>query len=123
MKNKQKQLLTEIMNEDAKEGIFQFNNENARLGLNDFSPSEKLNIGGQQTAVEWLYKELTNYISYDYDKAYKQHEDVIDIVNQAKAMEKEQIIKAWWSGENDSSIDPKLMNDMAEQYYNETYKQ
>jgi hypothetical protein len=44
----------------------------------------------QQTAVEWLYKELTNYISYDDDKAFKQHEDVTDIVNQAKVMEKEQ---------------------------------
>jgi hypothetical protein len=69
----------------------------------------------QQTAVEWLYKELTNYISYDYDKAYKQHEDVIDIVNQAKAMEKEQIITARWVG--DYSCD--LIK--AEQYYKETY--
>jgi hypothetical protein len=71
----------------------------------------------QQTAVEWLYKELTNYISYDYDKAYKQHEDVIDIVNQAKSMEKEQIRMAF----TDGKLDGKFKDLESEQYYNETY--
>jgi len=66
----------------------------------------------QQTAVEWLYKELINYISYDDDKAFKQHEDITDIVNQAKQIEKEQIIEAYCKGDD---------NIGAEQYYNETY--
>jgi hypothetical protein len=47
----------------------------------------------QQTAVEWLFEQLVNYISYDDDRAFKQHEDIIDIVNKAKAMEKEQMIR------------------------------
>jgi HEPN domain-containing protein len=53
----------------------------------------------QQTAVEWLYK------------LSKQRElDKFDL-EQAKAMEKEQIMHAYKNGENRS----------AELYYNETY--
>jgi len=72
-----------------------------------------------QTAVEWLYKELTNYISYDDDKAFKQHEDVTDIVNQAKAMEKQQITKAFHNGMVTNS-QPHMGK--AEQYYHQTFK-
>jgi len=72
----------------------------------------------QQTAVEWLIEQINNDA---YQIAFGQTYVSIELVEQAKAMEKEQIIKAWWSGENDSSIDPKLIKDMAEQYYNEIY--
>lgn len=58
----------------------------------------------QQTAVDWLIKEL-ELEGYDH---------TIEI---AKQMEKEQIIKAYSSGSND-----RLHNFINEQYYNETYK-
>ena len=55
----------------------------------------------KQTAVEWLEEQIK-----------KDHPFWIDIFEQAKAMEREQIIEAAerWKGTN-----------FAEQYYNETY--
>ena len=58
-----------------------------------------------QTAVEWLVKEL-NLEGYDYT------------ISQAKAMEKEQIMKAVYDGMG-TNFDPNMGR--AEQYYNETY--
>jgi hypothetical protein len=58
----------------------------------------------QQTAVEWLVKEL-NLEGYDYT------------VEQAKIMEKEQIINAHIDGQPLYSC----QSEKAEQYYNETY--
>jgi hypothetical protein len=63
----------------------------------------------QQTAVEWLAEQITTV-------KWKMS-DVTDrnsIIEQAKAMEKEQIIKAY---ENTNS-----MAMYGEQYYNETYE-
>ncbi len=65
----------------------------------------------QQTAVQMLLRYIKQHgldLEYEMEMSFLDHE-------------KEQIIKAWWSGENDSSIDPKLIKDMAEQYYNEAY--
>jgi hypothetical protein len=61
------------------------------------------------TAVEWLIDELThNGIEY-LDLAY-------EIIEQAKEMEKQQIIKAYDKGYDDFDVyEP-------EKYYNETYK-
>jgi len=61
-----------------------------------------------QTAVEWLVEQL------------EQHHVKIDIKNtvvyqQAKAMEKEQIINAWIATNNE------LQRIAAEKYYKETY--
>ena len=61
----------------------------------------------KQTAVEWLVEELFKKIDYiQVDPR---------IINQAKAMEREQIIDAY---------DKNKMGrvDYGEQYYNETYK-
>ena len=71
----------------------------------------------KQTAVEWLVdKMLTEHHSkIEWDK----------IVDQAKAMEKEQIRDAFNSGMNDSVdyfipfLEP---NDESENYYNKTFK-
>jgi hypothetical protein len=65
----------------------------------------------QQTAVEWLV-----------DKWSAQGTIYSSDITQAKAMEKEQIISAWLSGENDGSLEPKAFVEMAEQYYNETFE-
>jgi hypothetical protein len=57
----------------------------------------------KQTAVEWLENELKKIPFINPKEAFEQ----------AKAMEKEQIINSW--------IDISMMS--AEQYYNETFKQ
>ena len=63
----------------------------------------------QQTAVEWLEKELKLEV-YDYT------------VQQAKAMEKEQIMKAVDRGFDEGCKFPEDMSlRNSEQYYNETY--
>ena len=73
----------------------------------------------KQTAVEWLEKNISKYISYHYDKAYEEHDEVTKIFEQAKAMEKEQIINANRDGV-DMVVDKKDFIS-GEQYYNETY--
>ena len=60
----------------------------------------------QQTAVEWFFDNLKNHeIQAEHFQLYEQ----------AKAMEKEQIIKAYYG----QSFSESISN--AEQYYNETY--
>ena len=64
------------------------------------------------TAVEWLIKEIENILELypsEWEKVDKAGE-------QAKAMEKQQIINAWISTDN------QLQRLAAEQYYNETFK-
>jgi hypothetical protein len=65
----------------------------------------------KQTATEWLYEQLT---STWFDKSSGQH-----ILEQAKAMEKEQIEDAYTTGvEEDVYSNPLRIGEM---YYNETY--
>jgi hypothetical protein len=71
----------------------------------------------KQTAVEWLYERLERMIPktalYDIDK--KQYYE------QAKEMEKEQIIDAFKRGTINEMNGIEELN--SEQYYNETFKQ
>ena len=69
----------------------------------------------KQTAVEWLVEKLEIFAT----------EEEMNIIEQAKAMEKEQIIKTaqdnFYIGQdlaNDHEVDIKS----AEQYYNKTFK-
>jgi hypothetical protein len=77
----------------------------------------------KQTAVEWLYSELSkNNISNDTIKSriYKESE----ILNQAKAMEKEQIIEAYYIGADEESDRHGAMYQTKEDgihYYFSTY--
>ena len=60
----------------------------------------------KQTAVEWLEEQcprIKTFVAYS-------------IIEQAKAMEKEQIVNAWISTDNE------LQRISAEQYYKETYE-
>jgi HEPN domain-containing protein len=68
----------------------------------------------KQTAIEWLREQLINSgLDYPVNEASK-------IFEQAKEMEKQQIIDAWVDG-NDN--EPKeVTEDFAEQYYNEQFK-
>ena len=66
----------------------------------------------QTSAVKWLVQELNQKIDFiPMDK----WDMIRDIVQQAKEMEKKQIIDAW----NDDLVWNRCDN--AEQYYNETY--
>ena len=67
----------------------------------------------QETAVEWLVQQIT-------DGTIPARE----AIQQAKEMEKEQIIEAYRMGRTDQQSDKKTgtYNRMAEQCYNETFK-
>jgi hypothetical protein len=67
----------------------------------------------RQTSVEWLVEKLPTIDKYDPYYA--------DIIQQAKAMEKEQIIDAYINGSCDCEMLP--MDSDAEQYYKESYGQ
>jgi hypothetical protein len=66
----------------------------------------------KQTAVDWLIGQL-----YAPCRGIPSH-----IIEQAKEMEKEQMVDAWSDGWlNDYEYDEDVKNS-AEQYYNETFK-
>ena len=71
-KEEQKKLLIEIMDADAKDGLYE-----------------------KKTAVEWLYEEL-----YGIPRTLWE-DQLIKIFEQAKAMEKQQTDKAYYDGVND----------------------
>jgi hypothetical protein len=68
----------------------------------------------EQTAVEWLVEQLAPSVSL-------QQKYIDELLEQAKEMEKEQIIDAYDAGLFDGSMDD--VNDrIYKQYYNETFK-
>lgn len=73
----------------------------------------------KQTAVEYLYEMLEGMIPrtilYSIDKKI--------YFQQAKAMEKQQIIDAVNLPKEERWYDAKLYNSSGEQYYNETFEQ
>jgi hypothetical protein len=71
----------------------------------------KNNNMGKQTAVDWLIENIYYLHSTKWN----------DIIEQAKAMEKEQILQALNDGK--AIIISPTSNKSLEQYYNETYKQ
>lgn len=78
----------------------------------------------KQTAVEWLVEQINNDSdTIFYDRNLHPFEQY---VNQAKAMEKEQIIESWDNGYANGydlgKYDDEPNPDDAEQYYNETFK-
>jgi hypothetical protein len=64
-----------------------------------------------KTAVEWLVEQIT-------DSTMPARE----AIEQAKEMEKEQIIEARINGDMNGMCIAKLAKEKAEKYYNETYK-
>ena len=68
----------------------------------------------KQTSVEWLEKEFVKL-----ESTIGVHGVMYELIEQAKEMEKEQIIQAYYqNGWNDNDNEHN-----AEQYYNQTYKQ
>lgn len=70
----------------------------------------------KQTAVEWLYDQL------EFDESVSM-DNIEEIFNQAKQMEKEQIIQARTTAPIIPTIDMIDYVKEAEQYYNEQYGQ
>ncbi len=67
----------------------------------------------KQTAVEWLFKNIwTN-----------PPENLLEFLDKAKEMEKQQIMKAYYDGRNDESSSKARhnYNRNSEEYYNETF--
>ena len=70
----------------------------------------------QQTAVNFLYEFVQLKLTHEQQMQFE------GLFQQAKQMEKEQIINAWRESDNDSMYSPKELDEQAEQYYNETYE-
>ena len=68
----------------------------------------------KQTAVEWLIDQL---IPKD------QHEGIIDIIQEAKEMEKQHIVDAFVECWKENMPEGYECKQSAEYYYNETFKQ
>jgi hypothetical protein len=77
----------------------------------------------QQTAVEFYLDKVFDIIGDAIlDKlSIEQINKIHDLSLQAKEMEKEQIITAFWNGDNTDCTSEQNVKDFAEQYYNETY--
>jgi DNA transposition AAA+ family ATPase len=75
----------------------------------------------KQTAVEWLENELAFFLKDIIEN--KNHLLMINLFEQAKAMEKEQMVKFALHLHNVdmSKTGTDILIDEAEQYYNETY--
>jgi len=63
-----------------------------------------------QTAIEWLEQQLTYQHNGETLNKFYDWKDISDVYNQAKEMEKEQVINAYKNGQK-----------IAEQYYKEKY--
>ena len=68
----------------------------------------------KQTAIEWLIDQL---IPKD------QHEGIMDIIQEAKEMEKERLMHAYGQGVADETGEIINATKDAEEYYNQTYNQ
>jgi len=75
----------------------------------------------QQTAVSWLQIQLRKGIDFNPLDPLSYAKAVDNLFEQAKQMEKEQIINAWRNGDNDSMYNSRQLDNDAEQYYNETF--
>ncbi len=95
-------------------------------GQEKFLHDPKVGNMVQKTAVEWLIEQLKEYDFSTEDDRY-----IIKIPSwlltekeeQAKQMEKDQIIDAFWNGDNSDCTSEQNAKEFAEEYYNQTYNQ
>lgn len=73
----------------------------------------------KQTAVEKLEISLLGIISFDSEELRAKYKKAI---NQAKELEKQQIIDAYVDGNHSEMRGGKFIKSISEQYYNETFK-
>ena len=69
----------------------------------------------QQTSVEWLVEKLQ-------ESGIPLLKDELEMIKQAKEMEKNQSKKDFIAGMEFIPVDPNRYDEDAEQYYNETYR-
>lgn len=69
----------------------------------------------KQTAVEWLVDYIKNLEKYSY-------KTIQELEEQAKELEKQQIIEAFWNGDNTDCLSEQNAKEFAEQYYSKTYE-
>ena len=72
----------------------------------------------QQTAVEWLYNELKYHIKVEWPM----NKSIRNKFEQAKAIEKEQIMKARIDGDENHTLVGNKRKEYAQQYYKDTYE-
>jgi hypothetical protein len=86
------------------------------VNYSEIPNNSKTNNMEKETAVSWFVKEIQTRLTNDGEVNY------VQLAKEAKAMEKEQIIKALERGFDEGCKFPEdiSLND-AEQYYNETY--
>jgi hypothetical protein len=69
-----------------------------------------------ETAVRWLVKEISR------DRVGRAIiTTFLKEIEQAKELEKQQIIDAFWNGDNIDCISEQNIKEFAEKYYSETY--
>jgi hypothetical protein len=82
------------------------------------------NMTNNKLAVEWLAKSYVDLLTKlnNEEISLKEFEiQYIELLEQAKEMEKEQIINAFSNGDNTDCTSEQNIEEFAEQYYNETY--
>ena len=77
----------------------------------------------QQTAIEWLDKEIDKVWKGDIMYMELPRSIYYRLLNQAKAMEKEQMYQVWLASEQWSDGEFLDSKKSFEEYYNETFKQ
>ena len=76
----------------------------------------------QQTSVEWLVEQVEQ-ISNNKNLSKQESIDLYNkAIEQAKEIEKQELVEAYKEGCFDSILDEKTDKIRAEQYYNETFK-
>ena len=73
----------------------------------------------RQTSIDWLIDQLTYSKELYDDQGYANPKVWEELLAQAKAMHKEEIIDAWKDAEGYNDENAVIL---AKQYYNETYK-
>lgn len=80
----------------------------------------------KQTAVEWLETQIIKFHIWKRNPIYDENcFDEIELkkaIEQAKEMEKQQIVDAWENGNHTEMRGGKYLKTLSEQYYNETFK-
>jgi hypothetical protein len=68
----------------------------------------------KKTALQWFIEQIENHNGVTRAGFQK-------CIDEALQMEKEQILNAFWNGDNSDCNDEQYSKQIAEYYYNETY--
>lgn len=94
--------------------------EESKLGKQFYESADKVITMKKQTAVEWLVDQMFKQGYFDGNKPLS-ITNLDHLQHQAKEMEREQIIEAFYQCGKDNFEHIKVINRSATDYYNETY--